>query len=466
MEFKELDKIANRATDKNKSSIFEDKESKNTSDNKVQEKQKPKYKILYINTEMGTPHAEYMGAQGHQVYMYIPWQSSRSRFDKYAIGMGLPNIEKVKNWTDVIDKVDFVVTDDTSDSMGGFLRKHGYKTVSAGEGIEIETKRLKSKKILEEIGLMVPPYQHIKGSDNVVAFFKEKLSQKTESSDTSAGNYYVKLNIFRGALETVNIANEASLDAFDCICKKEFGMGRNSIDFIIEEKVKGVETGADCIFSGKDFVRPMMWGFEIDADYVGKFSDTTPFDADLEKLKKYLIEVGYSGPMSFEVLRDGDKNYWIDVACRNPQPLSYIYPHNILNYDTVMYEIANGRTPRLDIKSEYAACCCIGNDIASENWLALNYKKDYNKTKHGLYLFPVTMVDNQKYIIPCESYSRRDVIGAGIGDGDTAEKAIDMALNSCDMLNVWFSTWNGHMKEDLLHNMEELKTKCGIDFNK
>ena len=411
--------------------------------------------VLFIDTGMITPHVEFFAKRGWKVFYYTPWNEVYSRFRRHSIGIGVDGVNKVKDWTEVIDDVDFIiVTDDTFGYLGDFIRSKGYKVISAGKGAVLERNRSESKKILSSLGIKVPPSKSFKGSDEVIKFFRSRLN---ESSDTSTGKYFLKLDAFRGDMDTINIETEGNIEAFDTICKQRFGPARKFIDFTIEEKVGGngsVETGADCIFDGKDWVRPMLWGFEIETSYIGKFSDKTPFDDDLEKLRPYLAKIGWSGPFSFEVIYDGKDAYWIDVCARNPYPLSYIYPNAFKDYDKIMRAIAYGETPKAEVVAEYAACCSLTNEEAINRWLAVNYKDGYNPKKHLIELFPIVDVDGQRYITPQE-YS---VLGAGIGLGKDAESAMEAAIESCDKLNIWFTQYE--------HNMGADFQKTVDDFNK
>lgn len=373
--------------------------------------------------------ARRLGQEGHKVFYFCPWQSAYSKFDDFAPGVGVPEIEKVTDWADHIDAVDCTVFPDVG--MGGladWLRHKGFVVFGAGRGEEMEQDRVLSTKVMEKYGIKYPKTHSAVGVDNALDVVKNLVGQKNETNQNATGNCFVKFNIFRGTIDSFPVGSLEEAEYMFNKVRGSLGPYAKSIPISIQETVKGIESGADLFFNGQEFLMPGMWGFEDGGNYVGHITDDMGiFKNDLDRAAKYLRSVNYRGAFSFECMYDGKDCHWIDWTCRFPMPLGLLYSSFIDNLAYFVVNVATGQAQNTPLPmGEYLACMQLKSENAIDEYLQLRGGKN---TKFMRYM----MQDGKSYAVPGIS-----LLGICCARGESFAECERQIQKEAEELNIFF----------------------------
>lgn len=349
-----------------------------------------------------------------KVYYYVPWEEAFPHMSKALIGTGYGEMERIRNFEEYIDKADIIVFPDThSGSKVEFLRGKGYNVAGVGKYEELELDRWKMRKIQERLGLPTQETHLIKGISNL----KDHLQ-------TVKGKY-VKLNIFRGDIESFFHEDyESSLPILNHL-QYDLGPKGDSAEFIVEDKVEGAEPGLDCIVYDGEVLSPTMYGYEVrGAGYIGKVVPYAQVPKQLKMVTDKLMSVmgGYRFFFSSEVMiPNGHEGFLIDPCCRFAAPaVNAIELELIENFSEVMYGLAVGQKVLPIMKYKYAAGIVMYSDWADSNWLNVSVPKEL---REYVKMRMVAQFDDELW-----SVSGHSTICTVIAFADTAEKAAKLAV--------------------------------------
>jgi hypothetical protein len=295
-------------------------------------------KALVIGTGIEFSHVLALAEAGVEVYYYTDFISTFPSFDDFATGYGFPNIKKVHDPFTYVDKVDIICNFDVlNGDMFEFLKKKGYKTFGGGVATELELNRKSLKSALTVVKLPSPPYEVVKGYDNINV------------------PSVVKLSIFRGSMETFILKNETQKKNLKTKLEIEFGEFLKDMEFVVEDLMdldkNFVECGIDGFFDADKggFIFPLLLGVEYRKGvYIGRVINylgelPKPIQETVLKLSQLLIKTGYRGMLSTEEfvnLKTG-KHYFLDITVRGAYPLSLGYRHAIENFKDVVFNSAS-----------------------------------------------------------------------------------------------------------------------------
>lgn len=318
----------------------------------------------------GIEHAVRLAKEFAAVYYYTPWQEAGPHFVNYAIGLGFEGIEKVLDPFSLIDKVDMHFFCDVGfGGLANYLRTHGHRVFGCGLGERLEQDRFYMRQLQSKLGLPTQKTVRIKGTTKLRSYLKMHPDK------------FVKLNIFRGDIESFRAMSPATTEMLLDKIESELGSHKEQFDFLVEDKVEGIEPGWDGLFNGR-WVRPCLWGFENTAAYLGTYDEALPpvMEAIAKKLIEPLNGLGVRGAVSTEIrLPSPNKGYIIDMTMRFPYPLSLIYTESIKNYGEVMWKVAGGEDIRVKPAGKYVGCVPVMSYFAEKNWLALEFNKSLRK---------------------------------------------------------------------------------------
>lgn len=362
-----------------------------------------KRSFLIWDIGYGAEHAKRLGEDGNEVYYYNEWLEPLPKFTRYSIGLGLNGVKKLpdlKNITDNffnhIDDVDviafiFLGRGDLAD----WLRKKGYTVYGAGRGERLETDRIYAKEIQKKVGLPTQDYKVFNNVDDVLKYIKK-----------SGGKKIIKINIFRGDLETLKAIDYDSTELVLTNFKTMLGPFSDSFQFVVEDMIEDVvvEAGFDLFFNGKNFLKPYLWGYLVGRYYVGRYVDILPKPLELiaERMVPVLQDLDYRGAISMEAIFDKKGTpYVLDWTCRMPYPLSYIYTNSIRNYSDVLYSCASGEDVVIDITGEYVGYLQLLTSPTSpiKSWIKVGFPKNIGK---NIKLKQPSKVGGSFYTIPGE----------------------------------------------------------------
>jgi len=388
-------------------------------DNKINLKEKT---CLIYDYGLFTEMAVALVKDFKQVFYYVPWQSDFPSSLNQKIGQDFDGIIRIQDFWDYVDKVDLIVFFDTySEDLVSYLRNKGYRVWGAGQAEQMELERWEMRKAQQEIGLPAQDTLRIKSLQDLITYFRgirrrvEELTGKHDinfenaifnqlkkkydnfSKDYYTGknkiklakewfegaeNKFVKSNM-RGDIETFYAPNyDDSLSKFNAL-SEAFGHRTDAkeIEFVVEDRMEGVEPGFDGIQINGEYLDPTMYGYEAKgAGYIGKICRYQELPQPIQELNKKLTFVfqKYTPTASFfstEFIIGEDKQpYLIDPTVRNPAPVgSAIFSALIENLGEILWYGAQGIKVSPVMRYKYAAGVAFESEWADEHELEIEF---------------------------------------------------------------------------------------------
>ena len=320
-------------------------------------------------------HVARLARDGNEIRYFTPFAGSSIKFENYAPGLGFEKIDKIQYFFDSIDWADCITFFEIgAGDLASYLRRTTKIPVfGAGQAEKLENHREQMRQIQKDIGL---PTQHtaiVTGVDNLRKYLKTHPNQ------------VVKLDIFRGDCESFIVKNYDRMEIFIDEIEVAFGPFNEQYQFMVEDIIEGVEPGFDVFFNGKDYIKPYLWGFQVNESiYFGKYVNELPQPLQLvaDKLKPMLQKYDYRGALSTEIrITKEGKPYLIDLTTRYPYPLSLIYTESIANYSEVIYKVAKGELVTIKPTGEYVGSLPMRAPHAEKHWVRMDFKGDINNIK-------------------------------------------------------------------------------------
>ncbi|GEM_PF-1278645 len=421
-------------------------------------KKTPSKKVLIWDCDYGTELAARFAKDGHDTLYYTEWPESHSHFNKFAVGLGMDGIKKIKHFFKYYKDVDYIIFMETGrGDLCNDLRKEKIANpdsslpyiFGAGLGEKLELKRAWAKEIQKQVGLPVAPYKIIKGVEGVINYLKKNPGK------------WIKQDIFRGDKETFYAEDEYGARTELNYLRPKIGPFEETYEFIVEDPVKdAVEAGWDLFFNGNDFLKPYLWGYCQDWFYVGKFTDKMPpvLEDVAVRIKPILQELNYRGIISIEcqVVKDGT-GFVTDWTTRFPLPLGFAYEYGLKNFSDVMFAVAEGKDIELDIKNKYIGYMEVQSMDVQDSWLKVTFPEKY---KDNIKLRKPTKVEGNYYAIPTI-----DEVLCAVVDSNSNMK--NMFERICDIgTQIKASGCDAGQASDAYGIYEEIKKgkKRGLDF--
>ena len=293
-----------------------------------------------------------LGKHGDKTYYFTPYHAGFfPLYTDYSIGQGYEHTEKIKYFFDRVDEADCICNFDVgSNDMIAFLRKHfpNKPLFGSGKGEKLENSRWGLKKVLKSVGLVSAAGVKLKG----VHALSDYLLKNPDK--------FVKVDIFRGTINSFHAKDYKSVEQLMEYLEHELGGFSEDFEFVVEDTIpSSQEWGVDTFFDGNDFVKPYLFGVELDKDcYIGKVSETLPkpLQETMDKLRPVLKELDWRGCISTEEKVLKDKHYFLDICARSANPLGLIYPEFIDNWPEMVFDIASKKPAKLETKVKYVGC--------------------------------------------------------------------------------------------------------------
>jgi hypothetical protein len=382
--------------------------------------------FLVMDTGLYPQIAEAMSDDGkNRVLYHTKYESKDPHFKDFVVGKGFGNLEKVlypEDYFETADNISFL--DVSGNSLCNFLRKvYPKKSIwGSGFGERLENDRVLFKEWCTELGLDVNKYVVIKGVDKL----REHLKVNKDK--------YVKCNLFRGDMESFHSPDYDSIESVLDGLAITLGSDKNEYDFIVEDTIKdALEIGADVIFNGTEFLRPMFAGIEKHKNlYVAKVVDDIPILSEtLEAFTPLLQKMNYRGALSTEELVTGkDFHVWIDACMRLPNPLSALYPVMIENWSEVVYEVGLGHYVEPEIKHKCVGAFGLSSLAAKDSYVKVNIKKGYeDKVRYQM----VTGRGEKNYAVP-----GWEVVAILVAGGNTVDEVLEGLKEAAEGVDAHF----------------------------
>jgi len=296
--------------------------------------------VLIYDNGLFTHIAEALVRHFDRVMYFAPWGRMMPKYAQRCIGDGLPGVDRVQNFWDVVDEADLILfTDVGTGDMQEYLRRQGKLVWGPGNGESLELDREGLKDIMVKVGLPSPKYTVITG----VTALREYLKDKSD--------LFLKVSTMRGDWETTHHESPAlTRPILDCETAA-LGPCADFIQFLVESPIPdATEIGYDgwCI----DGVFPQtncLTGIEIkDCGYAGAIIDRydkLPVQVKHvnEKLAPVFKFFGYRGFWSDEIRIPADGTpYLIDPTCRAASPPSQLFMEMYSNWQDILVNCAQG----------------------------------------------------------------------------------------------------------------------------
>jgi hypothetical protein len=351
-----------------------------------------------------------------KVYYYMPWESGFPKSNNLIVGKGLPGVERVNNFFDIIDDVDlFVFPDIYASSLQLHLEGLGKRVFGSRSGDQLELDRGRTKQFLSSLGLPVGKWEKVVGFANLRKYLKEHKEQ------------WVKINTTRGDMETFFSKDyklvEPRLDELE----HALGAKKLIMEFIVEDNLKDTKDLAydGYTIDGK-FPNAAMTGVEVkDKGYVGvfkKYEDLPSVIKNFNKaiaptLKKYRYRNFFSPEL--RVAKNGIA-YMDDACCRFGSPPSEVSLIMLKNLPDIMWNGAVGICVDPEPAGEFAVELLIHSSWADKNWQPIDFPASI---RDNVKLRNLTMIQGRYYVVP-QAVGLPE-IGAVVAVGKTFKEAVE-----------------------------------------
>lgn len=390
----------------------------------------------------------------NKVRYFTPWTSKDPHYRDFVIGKGFEYLEKVLYFEDHIDWADAIVfLDVAGNSQCHYLRKNlPNKSVwGAGLGERLENDRVLLKQWCEKFELPVNKYHVCKG----VTDLKEYLKKNP--------NKYIKINIFRGDMESFYAKDYESIEMVIDQIESAFGPHKEEYEFIVEDPIEtDVEVGFDGFFNGTDYVRPYFVGYEYHKNlYIAHVTDElpVPLEETLSAFQPLFKKMGYRGALSTEEKIVSEKeHYFLDACMRLPNPLSALYPVVIGNWAEAVYKIGKGEEVELDVKHKYVGAYGLTSLNAMDNYIKVNIDPKHRDSVR--YQMVAGRKDNCNYSVP--GWPIVAILTAG---GNSVDEVLTKLKESVKYVDAHQIEKDGLDSIDIIKDVIKQGEKVGIPFS-
>jgi len=351
-----------------------------------------------------------------RVYYFTQWQEAFPSSNKAMIGRGLEKfgVEKIDYFWDKVDSVDLIACFDTySHDVVEFLKTKGYRVFGPGLAEFLENNRKYCLEIQEAVGLPVPEAEAVVGITNL----KKKIIEM-------GGNVYVKLNSFRGDMETFYVKDILGSKIYLDRLSVSLGPRQEQVEFLVSKKINGIEPGYDGFVVDGKYPNYGLWGYERKGSgYITKVEKYENIPLAIkqvnDKLSKYFETMKTRSMFSTEIMVDASGDgYLIDPTIRSPMPVPTAIQLELWqNFAEFIWEASAGNLIDLIPTAKYGCGVALDSEWANKNWLEVLIDKEVRRwVKFRNFI----IVNDKYYAVPGFSS-----VCSVIGLGDSVDEAIE-----------------------------------------
>lgn len=371
-----------------------------------------------------------------RVCYFCPWVTAFSDTDLVDIGSGLPGVERVKYFYDLVnefdpkdDEVVFVFPAVGFGDVQEDLKRRGFPTWGCGHAQQLELLRVSAKEAMRNLGLAVNKYEVVTGVDALRDYLK------------SHEDVYVKVSEYRGITESFRAKNYIEVEARLDVLAAELGPHRKHTQaFIVEKGIPTkIETGGDDWLVKGEFSKLIACtGLEIkDLGYlitsVKPSELPEPVQEFNQAIEPLLQQYDYTGPFHSEIrVGEDGKNYPIDLTARGGSPPLETMLSWINNFSKVIWEAAHGRRLEMEFTAKYGFQIGIYSEQAPEMNVAVTFPSAI-ADRVRLYNHMIDS-DGVNWVISTEAKLHQ--LGSVVGLGDTIQDAVVDGLDNADMVSA------------------------------
>jgi len=380
--------------------------------------------VLFIDNGLFTAFARKVAPAFKRALYYMPWQRQFVRSRELCVGIGFPEIERVRSpfrhgRKDLTNEVDLVVCLDQfhNDLQFLFEEKFECRVFGAREAEELELYRWEARKLFQKLGLPVLDAEHIIGMPALREHLQRFKDRWIKNSFNVGG---------RADAETFHHdeykITKPRLDELEY----DLGPGLSSIyEFISEANYpNAVEIGFDGYTIDGRYPDWSMQAFEVKG--LGMFAVMKPYERLAEPVKLVNAALAdtfkayrYRGFWSSEIAWGKEQRPILrDPCCRLGSPSNELLQELIGNWPEIIWHGAAGEMIQPKVLAKYGVVVMVYSEMSGKNWEVLHYPE---KLDQFVKLRNPTMIKGVRYAVP---QNQPQNIAGIVGTGDTMLDAV------------------------------------------
>lgn len=412
-------------------------------------------KWLVFDSGLYLDLANSLGKHGDEVHYFTPYSASFfPKYSDYAIGQGFEHIKKELYLFDMIDKVDAIACFEVAgNDLIHFIKKHFPNKPCFGSslGQKLEDNRWKLKKVLQAANVNSAGSVKLKGVHELSNYLLKNPKK------------FVKVSIFRGSINSFYAKDYKSVEQFLEYCEHELGAFSENFEFVVEDEIPtSQEWGYDGFFDGNNYVKPYLFGVEINKDaYLARVSDTLPNQLEEvnKKFQPILKQLGWQGCISNELkIVSKEKSYFLDLCSRAPNPCGLVYGEFIENFPEMCYDIACGKHTKANWKFKYVGCVPLYSKHTRYSDVQVNFDP---KLRKNVKFMTAYCKDNRFYAI---KGSPEEVVCVVVAGDNTIDGLINQLKKYVEEVDCYGIDKNAVGGLDAIKDIVKNASNIGISF--
>src|SRR5690348_306912 len=311
-----------------------------------------------------------------KVRYFYPWKTSDAESIKLSIGEGFPEIERVRNFSDVIHKTDLFVFPNIYDGdLQNDLVSRGKRVWGSRRAERLEYDRPFFYKTLEEVGLPVVPYEVLTGVDSLESYLRDNDDK------------WVKLNL-RGDDETWRHYTWETSKMKVWALRQRLGPVSEIVVFTVVDNIESiVEAAYDGFMVASSTGEPQF----PDIGFLGyEDKDTThiltaiPYDDFSDSVREVNDKFSPVAARKFmrsgfgteiKIVEEGDEqlSMFLDFTARQPRPPGEIILEQVTNLGEFFYHGAEGELIPLEIEEICGVQVILYSENSRDSWVTLSF---------------------------------------------------------------------------------------------
>lgn len=379
---------------------------------------------LFYDTGLFLPLARKLGTQFSKVYYFTHWMKGFPVVNDAVIGDGFPEIHRIDDIWNVVNKIDLAVFPDIQNSgLQLHLEGMGIPVWGSRDGDHLETGRHLFHQVLENIGLPVPKFETVAGLENLREHLKDKE------------NKFIKISKYRGSLETYHWRSWKEDEGFLWTLGTRFGLVKDLIPFMVFDALEtDLEIGGDTYCVDGQWPSIMIHGDEYkDKAYLGAVTSREDMPDQIKEVLDafgpILKDYRYRNQWSMELRVVDDKAYFIDPTCRGGLPSSASQMELWGNIGDIIWHGANGELIDPVPTAKFSAECALVMKSDKHAWGVVEIPK---AIEPFVKIASACMVDGVYGLPPDDSHD--DEIGWMVATGDTIPETIENMKKQAEQL--------------------------------
>lgn len=344
---------------------------------------------------------------------------------KVLWGQGLEGVERCNHFFDALEGADVICFPDIgSGDLQMYLRAHGHHVWGCGLSEILEQDRIGMLRLLQAEKQPHAEFDIAHGIDHL----KEILQQQDDR--------YVKLGLFRGEHETRHHIDWFRSQNWVSDLQHRLGPYADHAEFIVEEKIEGVEVGYDCFTLDGAFPSVAMYGYERKGlAYCGHVVSYEQVPQVLRDVNEFLSEplqrLSCRGWFSTEVrVRSNGEGVLIDPCARAPAPPSGSELEAFSNWPAIVEQGAMGVMVGPQRVAPYTAELVLSSTWAKQHALSLRFPESHRK---WIKLHYHAIIDGVDWVLgPPDT----DAVGYAVGIGNTLKDAQQHATEVAESIEA------------------------------